>query len=365
MANDIDSILDQIDKINPLATFLSDSSLSVVDDYIDTGSLALNAIISGKTSGGVPINRVTVLAGPTQCGKSFIIQKLVANAQKKGLIAVIFDTENAITPEGAISLGVDVSKVKYIPEMVIEQCRNTLHKFLMAAKEKGIRNKFFVAIDSLANLQSELEISRMEKGNTSSDMGSKARAMGTLMQTATNLATQTGTTMVFSNHIYDDPSALFPSIEKCMPGGRKVGYLPTVTVQLARKPIKDDGGKTTDAKLVAGQKKYSGIEMRALTIKNRLIQQYLEASLYLSFSTGLDRYYGLLDMAKSLEIIEQTGSTYVIDGEKLGYYSSFRKRTDLWEEVIIPRIDEKIKVEWAYSNNSNEEVPSDEEGLSV
>jgi recombination protein RecA len=357
--SDIDDILNQIDKINPLATFLSDSSLSIVDDYIDTGSYALNAIISGKTNGGVPINRVTLIAGPTQCGKSFIIQKLVAAAQKKGLIAVVFDTENAITPEGAVSLGVDIAKVKYVPEMVIEECRNTLYKFLMAAKERGVRNKFFVAIDSLANLQSILEISRMEKGNTSSDMGSKARAMGTLMQTATNLATQTGTTMVFSNHIYDDPTALFPSIEKCMPGGRKVGYLPSVTVQLARKPIKDDGGKTTDTKLVAGQKKYSGIEMRALTVKNRFIQQYLEANIFLSFSSGLDKYYGLLEMAKSLNVIEQTGSTYVLGGEKLGYYSSFRKSTELWEDVIIPRINEKIKTEWAYSNSVSD-VPNDE-----
>jgi recombination protein RecA len=160
-------------------------------------------------------------------GKSLFVQKILAKAQEDGLIPVIFDTENAIDPEGAQRLGLDISNVKYVPCTSIEQTRNSLYKFLMAVREKGLEGKFIVAIDSLANLQSELELTRMSKDSVSTDMGTKARAMKTLMQTCTNLGAVTQTTILCTNHVYDDPTALFPSIEKNMPGGKSCIYLPS------------------------------------------------------------------------------------------------------------------------------------------
>ena len=63
MDKDIESALSEIDKINPFATYLSDSTLSRVGGWIDTGSYVLNAIISGSLHGGIPKGRVTMLAG--------------------------------------------------------------------------------------------------------------------------------------------------------------------------------------------------------------------------------------------------------------------------------------------------------------
>ena len=231
MDKDIASALDDIDKVNPFATYLNSNTLSRVGEWIDTGSYVLNAIISGSINGGIPKGRVTMLAGESMTGKSLFVQKILAKAQEDGLIPVIFDTENAIDPDGAERLGLDISKVKYVPCTSIEQARNSLYKFLTSVKEKGLEGKFIVAIDSLANLQSELELSRMSKDSTSSDMGTKARAMKTLMQTCTNLGSVTQTTILCTNHVYDDPTALFPSIEKNMPGGKSCVYLPSVTVQ--------------------------------------------------------------------------------------------------------------------------------------
>ena len=362
MDKDIASALDAIDKVNPFATYLDNNTLSHVGEWIDTGSYVLNAIISGSINGGIPKGRVTMLAGESMTGKSLFVQKILAKAQEEGLTPVIFDTENAIDPDGAARLGLDISKVKYVPTTSIEQARNALYKFLTSVKEKGLEGKFIVAIDSLANLQSELELSRMSKDSTSSDMGTKARAMKTLMQTCTNLGAITQTTILCTNHVYDDPTALFPSIEKNMPGGKSCVYLPSVTVQLARKPMKSDGGKTVDGELAVGQKKYSGIIIRALTRKNRFIKQYLEGEIYLSFSTGLDRYYGLVDLAVGVGAVIQTGATYQLeDGKKLGYYKNWRKDVELWEETILPKLEERIKDEWSYSNK--EEEPPDELGL--
>ena len=357
MDKDVMKALDDIDSINPFATYLSDSTLSRVGGWIDTGSYVLNAIISGSIHGGIPKGRVTMLAGESMTGKSLFVQKILAKAQEEGLVPVIFDTENAIDPEGAERLGLDVSKVKYVPCISIEQTRNALFKFLTSVKEKGLEGKFIVAIDSLGNLQSELELARMGKDSTSADMGTKARAMKSLMQTCTNLGAVTQTTILCTNHVYDDPAALFPSIEKHMPGGKSCVYLPSVTVQLARKPVKSDGGKTMDGETAVGQKNYAGIIIRALTRKNRFVKQYLEGEMYLSFSSGLDRYFGMLDLAVGVEAVIQTGATYQLpDGKKLGYYKNWRKDKELWENTILPVVEERIAKVWTYSNEDDDDV---------
>jgi len=361
MSKEIDDILSVIDKSNPYASFLNDSAISNVDGWIDTGSMVLNGIVSGSLHGGIPKNRMTLLAGPSMTGKSFILQKILANAQKEGLIPVIFDSENAIDKEGAEALGLDVSKVKYVPVFCIEECRNTIYDFLTKVKEKGQQGKFIIAIDSLGNMESQLQINRQEKGNVSADMGSRAKAMKTLLRTCTQLSGLTKTTILATNHIYEDPAALFPSLVKNMPGGTATVYLPSVTIQLARKPVKED--KNTDGKLAVGQKNYSGVILRALTVKNRFIKQYLQGEMYLSFDRGLHKYFGLLDLAVGLGAVVQTGATYQLpDGKKIGYYSKWKDDTELWDNTIIPVIEEKIKKEWKYSNDNSgeDEVIPDE-----
>ena len=358
MSKETDEILSVIDKTNPYASFLNDSALSNVDGWLDTGSMVLNGIVSGSLFGGIPKNRMTLLAGPSMTGKSFILQKILANAQKEGLIPVIFDSENAIDKDGAAALGLDVSKVKYVPVFSIEECRNTIYDFLMKVKEKGQEGKFIIAIDSLGNMESQLQIGRMTKNNVSSDMGSRAKAMKTLLRTCTQLSGLTKTTILATNHIYEDPSAMFPTLVKAMPGGTAAVYLPSVTIQLARKPVKED--KNTDGKLAALQKNYSGVILRALTVKNRFIKQYLQGEMYLSFERGLNKYYGLLDLAVGLGAVIQSGATYQLpDGTKLGYYSKWKDDTELWDNTIVPVIEEKIKSEWKYGNKVADDVPEE------
>lgn len=286
------------------------------------------------------------------CGKSMFVMKILANAQKQGLIPVIFDTENAIDPESAARLGLDTSKVKYIPTFNIEQCRNNIHKFLTNVKEQGLHGKFIVAIDSLGNLESQMEQNRIEKESTSMDMGTRARAIKSLLRTCTQLSAITNTPIIITNHIYDNPGELHPTLVKSIPGGKSTLYMPSLTIQLMRKPVKEDVVKAETGKLATLQKNYVGALIRALTVKNRFIKQYLEAELYLSFNTGVDKYHGLLDLAVGLGVIEQTGSTFLFNGNKLGYAKSFQNDVNFWENDIIPLIEEKIKIEWAYSSEN-------------
>jgi RecA/RadA recombinase len=359
----IDSALGEIDKINPLATYLDKSSLSNVSDWIDTGSIVLNMIISGRVDGGIPKGRVTQIAGPSATAKSYFVQRILGNAQKKGYTPVIFDTENAIDAEGAERLGLDTSKVKYIPAMGIESTRNTIYKFLKnVSANPELHGKFIIAIDSIANLQSEMEVSRMEKDKTSADMGTFAKSIKSLLKTLTNMATTSQTPIIITNHVYDDPSAMYPSLEKHMAGGKAAVYLPSVTIQLAKKLAKDDEGKTIDDTKVAAQKSFSGSIIRALTVKNRFMQPYLEGEMYLSFATGLDKYYGVLTWMKDFGVIKSAGQTYVdFEGEKIGYYRNFRKDYDLIDNKLLPELVRRIHDKWGYGSGEGEEDIPDED----
>jgi len=192
-------------------------------------------------------------------------------------------------------------------------------------------------------------------------MGTFAKSMKPLLKTCVNWGRLTRTPIVVTNHIYDDPSAMFPSLEKCMPGGKAAIYLPSVTIQLARKAAKDDGGKTIDADLAASQKSFSGVIIRALAAKNRFIKQYIEVELYLSFSRGLDKYYGLLEIMKGMGVVISNGATYTDwQGEKLGFYKNWRKDTKLFEERLLPELESRIADNWRYGNKIGEEIPAAE-----
>lgn len=356
---DIDDVLRSIDDITPYSSYLSDSKITGIDDWIDTGSMVLNALISGSLYGGVPRGRVTQFAGPSQTFKTGFILKILANAQQKGMQVVIYDTEGAIDEESAAKMGLDTSKVKYINVQTAENTRNSIYKLLKSVKEKGLEGKFIIAVDSLANLQSELELSRMDKENTSSDMGTFAKSIKSLLKTCTNMSTLTKTPILITNHVYDDPSQMYPTLEKNIAGGKAAIYLPSVTIQLARKPVKDDGGKTIEDTKAAGQKNYSGVIIRALTVKNRFIKQYLEGEMYLSFATGLDKYFGLLDIMKEMGIVVANGATYTDwTGEKMGFYKSWRKNEEIWNK-LLPELESRLKREWAYGNKIGEIPPED------
>lgn len=225
-----DDIFNVLDEFNPKAAFLSESSLSNVDNWIDTGSRILNAIISGSMYGGIPEGRVTLFAGESGVGKSLIALKVAASAQKMGKHVVIFDSENAIDSRSAVSLGVDPTRLKHFPVKSVEQTRNAVYALFQKIEEKGMDGKFVVIIDSIANMVSEIEEKRMSKDSTSADMGTIARAVKSLLKTCTAYGALTKTTVLVTNHIYDNPNEMYPDLVKCMPGGKACRYLPSVVV---------------------------------------------------------------------------------------------------------------------------------------
>ena len=126
LSSDLKDAFAAVDKLNPDASILTDNALSTVDSYIDTGSMALNAIISGSLYGGVPTGRMVGLVGPTGCGKTLILNKIIGNAQKADpdVWGVIWDSEVASDADSASSVGADPNRIKHNPVETVGQKTN-------------------------------------------------------------------------------------------------------------------------------------------------------------------------------------------------------------------------------------------------
>lgn len=359
---DINKLADKafasLQKLNANATVLEDNTLSNVTDWIDTGCMALNTILSGSLHGGVPKGRITIFAGESGCGKTFILNKILANAQKMDLIPIIFDTEVAVDKASAEGVGLDSKNVKYVPVDTVETCRNQIMTFLdNVEKEPELHGKFIISIDSLGNLASEKEINDAGAGKGAMDMGLRAKQLKSMMRMITYKAAVTGTTIIASNHTYADPGALHPTLVKSQAGGSGPIYMASILVQMAAKKEKTDSSNDNDI-AISESRNYSGVTLRMLTVKNRFVPAFLQCESYLNFKTGLDKFSGLKDVAVAHGIIEQTGSTFVMDDKKLGYYKNWRNDEELWDKILV-KLEESIKEKYRYGKELNENAIPD------
>jgi len=353
MSNLVDKAFAKLQKLNSNATTLEKNTLSNVTEWIDTGCLVLNSILSGSLYGGVPKGRITIFAGDSGCGKTFILNKILAHAQQKGMVPVIFDTEVAVENEGAENVGLDTSNVKYVPVDTVESCRNQIMTFLdEVEKEPELHGKFIISIDSLGNLASEKEINDAGANKGAMDMGLRAKQLKSMMRIITYKAAVTGTTVIASNHTYADPGALHPTLVKQQAGGSGPVYMASILVQMAAKKEKTDTGNTNDEALTESRN-YSGVTLRMLTVKNRFIPAFLQGEAYLNFKTGLEKYSGLKDIAVSHGIIQQNGSTYSMGEKKLGYYKNWRNDEETWSNVL-PKLESSISEKYRYGKSLSE-----------
>ena len=342
-------IFEAVDALNADASLLSEeNSLSIVNDWIDTGSYALNAIFSGSLYGGVPVGRITGFSGPSGAGKTLIINKIIANAQKKGYFAAIWDTEAAVDRQSAEGVGIDAKRVKYYPVETVEDCRNQIATFLdkiIAAKDPNL--KVIIAIDSLGNLASAKELRDVTEGKDAADMGTKAKAMKSMMRALTFKAAKARVPILFTNHIYDNPTSMYPELVKKQSGGSGPVYLASLLVQLATRNEKID--KNEDQEAIGVAHNVSGVTLSAMTVKNRFVPPFLKAELYNNFRTGLSRYTGLADMAIAMGVV--TGDkTYTLGTDKIGYRKNWENDTEFWDKKALPLLEKAFKEKVCYGN---------------
>jgi RecA/RadA recombinase len=149
---------------------------------LGTGIYVLNAAISGDIYGGIPDNRISVFAGESGVGKSFLCFNICRKAQEEGYSIIYIDTEFAIELDQLPNYGIDISEDKFmlIRNNVIEDLKIFTTQLLDNLKEqKDAGNeidKFLIVLDSVGQLGSRKEVEDAKSGKEKADF-TKSKAI--------------------------------------------------------------------------------------------------------------------------------------------------------------------------------------------
>ena len=150
--------------------------------WYSTGNYAINKILSGSYMKGVPESRVTILAGPSGSGKSFVACNIMREAQKAGAFILVLDSENALDPVFMSKIGIDCDeeKLAYVQVSLISDVTAVLSEFISGyEKEHGRDNPdappVFIVLDSFDMLLTDAESAHFDAGQQRGDQGQRAK----------------------------------------------------------------------------------------------------------------------------------------------------------------------------------------------
>jgi RecA/RadA recombinase len=282
------------DFFRNLAEDLKDEDTSIAADgmgsaeytgTVDTGSYILNAVMSGSIYGGVPNNKITAFAGETTTGKTFfalaVVKQFLIDNPTGGV--VYYDTEAAVTKDMMESRGIDTQRIILSEPQSIQQFRTHAVKVLDEYEKtaEGKRPPMMMVLDSLGILSSEKELADTAAGNDTRDMTKAQLIRGTFRVLTLKLA-KLKVPMIVTNHVYEVIGSYIPMKE--MGGGSGLKYAASTIAFLSKK-------KERDGKEVVGS------IIKVKMFKSRLSKENQEVECLLNYDKGLDKYYGLTELA--------------------------------------------------------------------
>jgi RecA/RadA recombinase len=325
-------------------TILADGTASAeYSGCIDTGSYALNAVLSGSIYGGVPNNKVTAFAGESATGKTFFVLGIIKqflDANPEGGV-IYFDTEAAVTRQMMESRGVDTKRVVISEPDTIQKFRHTALQIIdkYSAQAESKRKPMMMVLDSLGQLSSTKEMEDTAEGKETKDMTKAAILKATFRVLNLKLA-KIGVPLIVTNHVYDVVGAYIPTKE--MSGGSGLKYTASTIIMLSKK--KDKDGTEVIGNIV-----------KAKLIKSRLTKENAMVEVKITYSTGLDRYYGLLDIAEKYDIIKKVSTRYELpDGTKVFGKNINEEPQKYFTKEILDKIDDACKKEFLYGQDGVE-----------
>jgi len=271
-------------------------------DWISTGNYTLNYLISGDFHKGVPLGKVTVFAGESGAGKSFICSgNLVRNAQQQGIYVILVDTENALDEKWLHDLGVDTSEDKLLKlnMAMIDDVAKTIHEFMKEYKEMTERPKVLFVIDSLGMLLTPTDINQFEAGDLKGDMGRKPKALTALVRNCVNMFGNYNVGMVCTNHTYASQDMFDPDDK--ISGGQGFVYASSIVVAMKKLKLKEDedGNKTSEV---------NGIRAACKIMKTRYAKPFESVQIKIPYETGMNPYSGMVDMLEKQGLLTQQGN---------------------------------------------------------
>ena len=319
-------------------------------DWISTGNYALNYLISGDFNRGIPLGKVTVFAGDSGAGKSYICSgNIVKHAQEQGIFVVLIDSENALDEDWLKALGVDTSdsKLLKLSMAMIDDVAKTISTFMSDYKAlaETDRPKVLFVIDSLGMLLTPTDINQFDSGDLKGDLGRKPKALTALVRNCVNMFGAYNVGLVATNHTYASQDMFDPDDK--ISGGQGFIYASSIVVAMKKLKLKEDedGNKVSDV---------NGIRAACKIMKTRYAKPFEGVQVKIPYTTGMSPYSGLVDLIEKKEMLKREGNSLVFtlsDGEII---KKFRKAWEKNDENCLDKVMQDFK-------NQKEEVTTVEE----
>jgi recombination protein RecA len=297
-------------------------------DWISTNNYALNYLISGDFKRGIPMGKVTVFAGESGAGKSFICSgNLVKNAQQQGIYVILIDTEHA--------LGVDTSEDKLLKlnMAMIDDVAKMITEFVKEYKTlpEDQRPKVLIVLDSLGMLLTPTDVNQFEAGDLKGDMGRKPKALTALVRNCVNMFGDLNIGLVATNHTYASQDMFDPDDK--ISGGQGFIYASSIVVAMKKLKLKEDedGNKISEVK---------GIRAACKIMKTRYAKPFESVQVKIPYESGMNPYSGLVDLFEGKGLLQKEGNSLkytLADGTVI---KQFRKA---WERNDDGSLDKVMK----------------------
>ena len=344
MGTDANDFLKEIIKTtgNEYANLVEDGVESGdVENFIDTGSYILNGMLSGSLYGGLPQNKITALAGESATGKTFFLMgmcKHFLDANPDGGV-VYFESESAVTKKMIVDRGIDASRMVVLPVSTVQEFRTQAIKVLdrYMQQEVDIRRPMFMCLDSLGMLSTTKEVEDTAEGKETRDM-TRAQVLKAAFRILTLKLGKAKVPMVVTNHTYDVVGSYIPMKE--MGGGSGLKYAASSIVYLSKKKEKD------------GTEVIGNI-IKAKNQKSRLTKENSDCEVRLTYNKGLDKYYGLLQLAEKYDIFKKVSTKFELpDGRKVFGKTINDDPQSYFTDEVMEKLEEAAMKEYSYGGNN-------------
>jgi len=305
-----------------------------VGGYVDTGSHIFNGLVSGSIYGGLPNNKITAIAGESATGKTFfalgVCQTFLENNNDANV--VFFESESAITKDMIEQRGIDSSRMAILPVTTVQEFRYQALQVLDLYEREGT-GPLLLCLDSLGMLSTTKEIEDTEAGKETRDM-TRAQIVKATFRVLTLKMGKLKVPMIMTNHTYDVVGSMFPTKE--MGGGSGLKYAASTIVYLSKKKDKD-GSEVV------------GNIIHCKTYKSRLTKENQMVDVRLSYTKGLDRYYGLLELGEKHGVFSKVSTRFELpDGSKIFGKQILEAPEKYFTDEVMEKLDAAAKTEFSY-----------------
>jgi recombination protein RecA len=307
-------------------------------DWISTGNYTLNYLLSGNFERGIPMGKVTVFAGESGAGKSFICSgNIVRGAQEQGIYVILIDTENALDEAWLHALGVDTSEEKLLKlnMAMIDDVAKVISDFVKEYRTlpEEDRPKVLFVIDSLGMMLTPTDVNQFEAGEMKGDMGRKPKALTALVRNCVNMFGTLNLGLVCTNHTYASQDMFDPDDK--ISGGQGFIYASSIVVAMRKLKLKTDadGNKTTTI---------NGIRAACKIMKTRYAKPFESVQVEIPYETGMSPYSGLTDMLESKNLLKKEGNSLVYTFADKATIKQFRKAWERNEDGCLDKVMKEL-----------------------